>query len=66
MMKTSVMQDHLVNDLPTGDAFPPEKIFAITIKFFIDHHSTTSITVSHVDLLVYTRIFGFGGPQGDG
>jgi hypothetical protein len=50
MVTAPVLQDHLVNDLPTEDAFPPEKMFAITIKLFIDHHSTTAIT-PHIDLL---------------
>ncbi len=35
--------------LSTGDALPPGKMLAITIKFLIDHHSTTSIT-PHIDL----------------
>ena len=45
-----VLQDQPVNNIPTGDALPPEKMFAITIKFLIDHHSTTSIT-PHIDPL---------------
>jgi hypothetical protein len=49
MVRALVLQDHLVNDLPTEDAFPTEEKFAITIKLFIDHHSATTIT-PHVDL----------------
>jgi hypothetical protein len=45
-----VLQDHRVNNLPTGDALPTKKVFAITIKFFIDHYSITSIT-PHMGLL---------------
>ncbi len=50
-MRVSILQDHLVNDFPTGDAFPPEKVFTNSIKFFIVHHSTTSMTL-HLYLLV--------------
>jgi hypothetical protein len=45
-----VLQDYRVNNLPTIDAPPSKKVFAITIKFFIDHYSIAPIT-SHVDLL---------------
>jgi hypothetical protein len=45
-----VLQDYRVNNLPTIDAPPGKKVFAITVKFFIDHYSITSIT-PHVDLL---------------
>jgi hypothetical protein len=37
MWRAPVLQDHLVNNLPAGDAFPPEKMLTITIKFFKDH-----------------------------
>ena len=52
-----VLQDHPVNDLPAGDASPPEKMFTITIEFFIDHHSTTTIT-PHIDLLEFRKLVG--------
>jgi hypothetical protein len=45
-----VLQNYRVNNLPTIDAPPSKKVFAITIKFFIDHYCITSIT-PHVDLL---------------
>ncbi len=53
MVRAPILHDHLVNNLPTGDAFPPEKKFAIAIKFFIDHHSTTTIT-PHMGLLYFS------------
>jgi hypothetical protein len=54
MVRALVLQDHLVNDLSTEDAFPTEEKFAITIKLFIDHHSTAT-TTPHIDLLHLER-----------
>ncbi len=45
-----VFQDQSVNNIPTGEALPAEKMFAISIKFSIDHHSAASITL-HIDPL---------------
>jgi hypothetical protein len=45
-----VLQDYRVNNLPAEDALPTKKMFTISIKFFIDHHSATSIT-PHMGLL---------------
>jgi hypothetical protein len=39
-----VHQNYRVNYLPARDALPTPKMLAITIKFFIDHYSITSIT----------------------
>jgi hypothetical protein len=44
VVRTLVLHDHSVNYLPTEDTFPPEEIFAMTVKFLIDHHSATAIT----------------------
>jgi len=45
-----ILQDYRVNNLPAIDALPTKKMFTITIKFFIDHYSITSIT-PHMGLL---------------
>ncbi len=47
-----VLQDYRVNNLPARDTFPLEKIVAIIIKFFVDHHSSTSIA-PHAVLRIY-------------
>jgi hypothetical protein len=39
----AVLQDYWVNNLPARDALPTPKMFAITIKFFINHYSITWI-----------------------
>ena len=41
----SILHDHLINNLATENASPPEKFFAYTVKFFEDHYSATTMTL---------------------
>jgi hypothetical protein len=43
LLSESVLQDYRVNDLSANNASPPQKIFSLTIEFFISHNSTASI-----------------------
>ncbi len=54
MVRAPVLQDHSVNDLPTENAFPTEKMSPITIKFFINHYSSASMA-PHMDPLGFRK-----------
>jgi hypothetical protein len=41
----SILKYHLVNDLSAEDASPSEKFFTYTVEFFVDHDSTTTMTL---------------------
>jgi hypothetical protein len=40
-----VLQDHVVNDLPTENTSPPKKTFLLAEELFISHGSATAIAV---------------------
>ncbi len=46
----TILQNHLINDLPTRDASPSQKVLVGTVKSLIDHHTTTAMT-PHTKLL---------------
>jgi hypothetical protein len=41
----AIFKDHLVNDLSTKDASPPEKFLTDTVEFFEDHDSTATMAL---------------------
>jgi hypothetical protein len=46
-----ILQDHLVNDVSTNNASPPEKFSIFTIEFFINHGTIASVAF-HNTLLI--------------
>jgi hypothetical protein len=46
-----ILKDHLINDLSTKDTSPSEKFFADTIKFFVNHITTTSMAFHNLLLI---------------
>lgn len=46
-----ILKDDLVDDLSTDNASPSEKILAISIEFFIDHHPTAAMAPHDSSLL---------------
>ncbi len=53
-----ILQDHLVNNLSTEHAPPPQKFFTDTIEFFEDHNAATSMTFHNNLLLNITTLDG--------
>jgi hypothetical protein len=46
-----VFHDHRVDDLPTNDTTPAEKLFTVAIEFFVCHHSATPLACHGAHLL---------------
>jgi hypothetical protein len=46
-----ILKDDLVNDLSANNASPSEKILAISIKLFIDHHPIAAMAPHDTSLL---------------
>jgi hypothetical protein len=54
MLIEPIFQDHLIDNLSAKDTAPPEKLFAVTIKFLVDHFSAASMTFHINFLLLHT------------
>jgi hypothetical protein len=53
----SVLQDDAVNDLPAKDASPSEIILGLTVKFFVRHRTSATVTFHRRHLpLIYTNL----------
>ena len=48
----TVLQNYLINNLSTQNASPSQKMFIGTIESFIDHYTTTTMTL-HTTLLKF-------------
>ena len=46
-----ILKDDLVHDLSANNASPSEKILAISIELFIDHHPTAAMAPHDSSLL---------------
>jgi hypothetical protein len=49
-LRLTVLQNHLINNLSTQNASPSQKMLIGTIESFIDHYTTTTMTL-HTTLL---------------
>jgi hypothetical protein len=46
----TVLQNHLINNLPAQDTSPSYKVLMGSVEPFIDHHTATTMTL-HLKLL---------------